>query len=169
MGYVHVTDISQFISPFEFAYSVGTWTPTLSSYLITNVKTAAADNPKIMVPIPLPSSSLGLQAAKLVSLDVWYSISTAACTGFGLCTISKVILAATGVACTGAAIDSTMDAAHDTVQERYATGAHKMTCTVDTPFFMDKNYAYYFSMDITAAAGTVLAMIGAQANYTLRL
>ncbi len=42
MGYVNDTDMSQFIPAINFAFSAGTWTPTIASNVVAQVRTATA-------------------------------------------------------------------------------------------------------------------------------
>ena len=168
MGYTHLTDISEFISPFAFAKTAGTWTPTIASNLVSDVRTAAGAAFTVLIPVIQPGSSIGKQGAKLISVDVFYKIATNAATAFAVA-LNKVSLGAHGVATAGAAVTVTLDADHDTEAERYAVADHKLTATLAAPAFIDKNSAYWLSFVITAAAGTVYTNFGAQVNYTLRL
>lgn len=168
MGYVHTTDISKFISPFAYAKTAGTWTPTIASNLISDVRTAAAAAFTLLIPVVLPGSSIARQGGKLVSVDVWYKIATAEPTDFTIA-MNKVSLNAQAAACAGAAVAITLDTGHDTAAERYAIADHKLTAILNVAAFLDKNAAYWLSLVITAAAGTVYTNFGAQANFTLRL
>lgn len=168
MGYVHNTDITEFISPFAYAKTAGTWTPTIASNLISDVRTAAGAAFTLLIPVVLPGSSIALQGGKLVSIHVWYSIGTNAATAFAVA-LDKVSLNAQAAACTGAAIVHTLDTGHDTEAERYAVAAHKLTATLTTPAFIAYNTAIWLSFVVTAHAGTVWSNFGAQANFTLRL
>jgi hypothetical protein len=169
MGYVNVTDISQFVSPLEITKIAGTWTPTISSNLISDVRTAAAADTTLLIPIPLPGSSVGTQAAKLKSIDVWYKIATAEPTGFTV-VLNRVALNADGVAVAGANITAiTLDSNHDTPAKRYAIENHKMTVSLDAETFITEGYAYWLSCVISCHLNTVLTLFGARANYTLRL
>jgi len=169
MGYVHLTDICQFIPPSAMQKSAGTWTPTLASSLITDVRTAAEASFDLMIPVVLPGSNLAKQGAKLVSIDLWYIIGTAAADDIGTVGLDKVTLPADDVAPTGAAVDVTLDSAHDTTTKRKAADEHKMTVTLDTPAFIEDDEAYWLTMSVDAAATTVFSLVGAQANFTLRL
>ena len=169
MGYVHLTDICQFIPPADILKSLGTWTPTYASNVSSDVRTAAEANFALHVPIALPGSNLGLQGAKLVSIDFWYKIATAACTGSGTPVLNKIALAANAVAVSGAELTTTQDADHDTEAERVTVASHKMAITLSTPVFLEDDYAYMLYMTFNCAAGTVYTLYGAQANFTLRL
>jgi len=169
MGYVNLTDISQFIPPSEVLKTAGTWTATIASNIISDVRTAADAEFTMLVPLTLSGSSVGLQGAKIKSIDVWYKIATAAADDFATVVVNKVALNADTIAVAGTAPAVTIDAAHDTAAERKAVATHKMTVTLDTPVFVDKNTAYWLSMVVDAAAGTVFTLYGAQVNYTLRL
>ena len=169
MGYVHLTDICQFIPPSDILKSAGTWTPTVASNLITDVRTAADAAFDLLIPIVLPGSSIAKQGAKLVSIDVWYIIATAAADDFATVELNKVTLAADGTAPTGAAVTTTCDTDHDSAAERKAADEHKMTVTLSTPAFIEDDEAYWLHLNVDAAAGTVFSLVGAQANFTLRL
>ena len=169
MGYVNDTDICQFIPPSMIQKSAGTWTPTLASNLVTDVRTAADAAFTLIVPISVPGSSVGVQGAKLVSIDFWYIIGTAAADDFATVELDKVTLAVDGTAPTGAAVSVTIDTDHDTAAERLAADEHKMNVALDTPVFIQDDEAFYLCMIVDAAAGTVFSVVGAQVNYTLRL
>jgi hypothetical protein len=169
MGYVHLTDICQFIPPSDILKTAGTWTPTVSSNLITDVRSAADASFDLLIPVVLPGSNIAKQGAKLVSIDLWYIIGTAAADDFATVELNKVTLPADGVAPTGAAVDVTIDADHDTGAERKAQDEHKMNVALDTPAFIEDDEAYWLHCVIDAAAGTVFSLVGAQANFTLRL
>ena len=169
MGYVHLTDICQFIPPAMIQKSLGTWTPTYASNVSSDVRTAAETNFALHVPICLPASNLALQGAKLLSIDFWYKIATAGCSGSGTPVLNKIALPADTVAVSGAEITTTLDTGHDTEAERVAAASHKMTVTVSTPVFLEDDYGYVLYMTFNCAAGTVYTLYGAQANFTLRL
>ncbi len=167
MGYTHLTDISQFISPFAYAKTAGTWTPSVESNIPYDVRTAAAASFVLAIPICLPGSSIKLQGAKLVSIDVYYSIETAG-TAFTT-TLNLVTMGDHGSGHSGASVPITLDANHNTAAKCYADNDHKLTCSVDAPFFPGNNQALFLCLAVTAAAGTVFANFGAVANFTLRL
>lgn len=169
MGYVHVTDICQFIPPSMIQKSSGTWTPTVASNVATDVRSAADAAFDLVIPIILPGSTVGNQGVKLVSIDVWYVIATAAADDFATVDLNKVTLPVDGAAATGAAVATTCDADHDTAAERKAADEHKMTVTLDSPAFIEDDEYYFLHLNIDAAAGTVFSIVGAQANFTLRL
>ena len=101
MGYVHDTAMSQFVSPFECGYTAGTWTATISSNLISNVRTAADASFTILAPVTLPSNSVALKGAYLQSIDVYYKIATAACDSVAGLAVDKISLQADGTVFTG--------------------------------------------------------------------
>ena len=169
MGYVNITDISQFVSPLAITKIAGTWTPTIASNVISDVRTAAGADTTLLIPILIPGSEVGLQGAKFKSIDVWYKIATDAPTGFTV-VLNKVTLAADTVAVAGAAVAAiTLDSNHDTPAKRYAVAEHMMTVTLDAETFIQEGYAYWLSCVITCHANTVLTLFGARVNYTLRL
>ena len=169
MGYVNDTHFSQFISPFTWGYSAGTWTPTVASNVVKNVRSAADASVTVTVPILIPSNASALKGCKLVSIDVWYAIATAAADDFATVELEKMTLPADDVAVSGAAVTTTLDTGHDTAAERLAIDTdHCMTVTLSTPAWIDDGDAYYLQMVIDNAAGTVLTFFGARANYIFR-
>lgn len=169
MGYTHLTDICQFIPPAMIAKTVGTWTPAASSGVVSDVKTAGDAAFTLLIPLNLPGSTTGLQGAKLVSVDVWYKIGTAACDDFATIQLNKVSLAADGDALSASNPSITLDADHDSAAERLAVDEHKMTVTLDSPVFIADDEAYYLECVIDPGATTIFSLYGAQVNFTLRL
>ena len=111
MGYVNDTHFSQYI-PIEAAtYTAGTWTPTLASNVLANVRTAADASFTIYIPIPVPSNDNALKGAKLKSIDVYYNMETAAADDFATVELEKMTLppdaSGSAVAVSGAAVTST--------------------------------------------------------------
>ncbi len=170
MGYVNITDISQFIPPAEIQKSAGTWTPTLSGHLVCDVRTAAAAGFYLFIPIRLPASNAATQAAKIKSVDIWYKVATAAMAGMASVVAKKMTLSANGVAVAGEAFaDVTLDANHDTMGERLAAADHKMTVSFDDEPFLEDDEVYYIIVSCEGAATSVFTLFGAQANFELRL
>jgi len=169
MGYVHDENMSQFIQPGDFEMSAGTWAVAESSNLISRARTAADASVTVLVPIRMPSNAIARKGARLASIDVKYSIATAAADDFATVELSKVSINADGVAASGAAVAATLDAGHDSAAERLAVADHTMAITIDDPVFLDDGDCYWLKMVIDFAAGTVLKFYGAIAHYTLRV
>jgi hypothetical protein len=170
MGYVHDTAMSKFISPALAQFSAGTWTPTLASNVFSMNRTAADAAFNCAIPIQLNSNSVDLKGAYLQSIDVYYTIATAAADDFATVELEKMTLpAATGSAPTGAAVTTTEDTGHDTAAERLAADDHKMTVTLSTAEWIDDDEVFVLWLVVDCAATTVFKLYGARANFTLRL
>jgi len=169
MGYIHDTAMSRFISPFECGYTAGTWTPTIGTNMVENVRTAADASFTILIPILLPSNDEILKGAYLKSIDVYYSIATAAADAVAGLAVDKITLGADGTACAGATVAVTQDTGHDTAAERIDIEDHTMTTTITTPVWIDDGEHFVGSLIVDAAATTVFSFIGARVNYTLRV
>lgn len=165
---IHNTHATQFIPPSAIQKTAGTWTPTIGSNVVSDVRTAAGAAFTLLIPIELPQNANYRNGARLKSIDVFYKIGTADGTGFTLA-LNKMTLPATGSAVSGAAVTIGQDAGHDTEAERYAQGDHTMNVSVTTPEWLDDSYAYVLSLVVTAAAGTVFTLYGARANFDLRV
>jgi hypothetical protein len=169
MGYVHDTHMSQFIPPKAIAKSAGTWTPTIASSLISDIRGATDATFELFIPIELPSNASDLKGCLLKSIDVWYRISTAAADDVATVELEKITLKANGTIPAGEAVSVTLDVDNDTAAERKASAYHKMTVTLDTPVWIDNDEAFVLYILVDAAATTVFTLYGARANYTLRM
>jgi hypothetical protein len=168
MGFVHDTHFAQSIPIEAMSYVTGTWAPVLASNVLSMDKTAGDESTTIYIPIMVPSNASALKGAKLKSVDVHYHIGTAAADDFATVELEKVTFEADGTIPTGEAVTTTEDAAHDTAAERKAADDHKMTVSVTTPEWVDNDVMHYLTLIIDCAAGTVLKLYGAVANYELR-
>ncbi|MBN1535200.1 MAG: hypothetical protein JW908_00605 [Anaerolineales bacterium] len=169
MGYVTDKSVSMFIHPSDIQKTAGTWTPTLSSNVWGDVRGAADAAFSLAIPIKLYSNAAAYRNCKLKSIDVWYTIGTAAADDFATVELEKMSLQADGTAITGAAVSTTCDTDHDTAAERLAVDEHKMTVTLDTPAFIDEDDVYVLTLTVDAAATTVFTIFGARANFDLVL
>lgn len=170
MGYVNDTHMSQFIPPSEFQMSAGTWAMAVASNVVSRDRTAADAAFTALIPIPVPSNAIAYKGAKLKSIDVWYSIGTAAADDFATVELEKMVLGADDVAPSGAAVATTPDTGHDTAAERLAVDSdHCMTVTLDDPAWLDDGDAYWLQLVVDCAATTVFKFFGARANYELRI
>lgn len=167
---IHNTHVSQFIPPTVFHYVTGTWADAAGAVTDTIVKkvTAADATSTINVPVTIPSNSIGLQGAKLVSVEIDYEVLTAACDAVSA-VFNLVTRGADGAAATVAAQTFTYDAGHDTAGERIDVDQHKMTLTLDTPIWIDNDQYVLVELTFDRAATTVVDMIAAVANFTLRM
>lgn len=169
MGYVHDVSMAQFLGPCISMVSAGTWTDTIASNVWSRNRTAGAASFTMRIPVQIPSNSVAQRGAYLQSIDVWYSIGTAAASDFATVALYKMTLAATGTAITAASVAVTLDTAHDTAGERKAVDQHKMTLTLDTPAWIDNDEAYNVELIVSAAGTTVFKYFGARINYTLSI
>lgn len=174
MGYVHDTAMSQFVPPNQIGYSAGTWTLTAASNVWSLDRTAADASFTLYIPVPVPSNGAALKGAYLVSIELMYSVATAACDDFATVAVYKDTLQAaaasgSGTLNTATAVTVTQDAGHDTAAERKAADEHRMCVTLSTPEWIDDDAAFHMECVVDAAAATVFKVFGAIINYTLRL
>ena len=169
MGYVHDTAMSQFIPPADIQFSAGTWAMAVATNVWSLNRTAADAAFTIYVPVPIPSNSVAMKGAYLTSIELMYSIATAAADDFASVNLYKDTLAVSGTLNTAALVSITIDAAHDSAAERLAVDEHRMVVTLDTPAWIDNDEAYHLRGVVDAAAGTVFKVFGAIINYTLRI
>lgn len=160
----------------------GTWTPTLTSNVLTVVRTASAATEYFYAPITVPNRTGASAGVKLVSVDVAYTIDATDTTNDDLeIRIVKNTVGTDGNATTGTILagdaDADYDDAHNTKAERLdATGSPELhTATVTIPVgeqaFCADNETYWLQIKVTDNAGPDLALIltGAVANFQLVL
>ena len=170
MGYVHDTAMSQFVPPNQIGVSAGTWTLTVASNVWSNDRTAGDASFTAYIPIPIPSNSVALKGAKLVSVEFMYLIGTAAADAFATFALYKDTFAVDGTLNSSAVVAGvTVDTAHDTSAERYAANEHRAVITLDAPAWIDNDEHYHVEAVVDCAATTVFKIFGAIINYTLRV
>ena len=167
MGYVNDTAMSQYIPPTAFHCVTGTWTFTAGNVAgtISKHKSAAADSPVVTIPIMLPSNSVALKGAKLASVEVDYEFTSAAATSV-TATMSKVTRGADTAVAVVTDVPVTQDLAAATVAN--IQDQHKLKVTVTTPAWID-NDEYYLLVLTIVSNSAVIEMLGAVANFTLRM
>jgi hypothetical protein len=169
-GYVHDTAMTQYLPPTIFHYVTGTWTHSAGQVADTiAVKNAAADAATTLnIPITIPSNSVGQKGAYLKSVEIDFEILTAACDAVSA-VFNVVTRGADGADAAVSAQSFTYDSGHDDAAERIDVDEHRMTLTLDTPVWLDNDQYALVELTLDRAATTVVEMLGAFANYTLRL
>lgn len=168
MGYVHDTSMSQYIPPTDMHCVTGTWTEVAGQVAgtICKNKAAAAETTTINIPINIPSNSVAQKGALLVSVEVDYEILTAAATSVTL-SIAKIVR---GVDTAVAVVSAPAGTQTLTPATSAATvDQHRDKFTLTTPAWIDNDEYYFLKMVAVCPATTVLQILGAVANYTLRV
>ena len=174
MGYVHDTAMSQFVPPNKIGYTAGTWVLAVTSNVWSLVRTAANATFTLFVPVPIPSNSVALKGAYLVSIELMYSVATEVMDAVDSVKVLKDALKAaaasgSGSINTAAEVTSTIDAGHDTDADRLAIDEHRMVVTLSTPEWIDNDAAFHLEVDFDGGASGVVKVFGAIINYTLRV
>jgi hypothetical protein len=174
MGYVHDTAMSQFVPPNKIGFSAGTWALAVSSNVWSMDRTAANATFTLFVPVPVPSNSVALKGAYLVSIELMYAVSVEVMDAVDAVAIFKDTLAAvaasgSGSINTAASVTVTVDAGHDTDAERLAIDEHRMVVTLSTPEWIDNDAAFHLEVDFDGGANGVVKVFGAICNYTMRV
>jgi hypothetical protein len=161
--------MTQFIDPADVMFSAGTWTDTQATNVWSKNRTAADAAFNIKIPIKLLQNSAALKGSKLVSIDIWWVVATAALDSL-TAAIYKATLPANGAAHAAPATPAfSFDTGHDTGPERLTLDEHKMTLTITDPAFMDDDDVWFVELQADAAATSVFKFHGARANFTLRV
>ena len=164
---INNTHFSQYIPP-NLAHCVtGTWTDVAGqvSGTIVRHKAATAETSTINIPLIIPSNSVALQGAKLVSVEVDYEILVAACTSWTM-SIVKVVR---GVDTAVAVVSAPAGTQTLTPASTAATvDQHRDVFTLTTPAWIDNDEYYFLKIVAIAAATTQIDILGAVANFVLK-
>jgi len=169
MGYVHDTQMSQFVPPSAIIKSAGTWTDSVVTNRPVSTRTAGAAAFTLMVPALIMSNAAALKGAQLKSIDLFWTSGTADFTDVNTVEIDKVTLAANSVICSGAAVTGVViDGGNDTNAKRITQASHTMNVALPVPAWIANGEAYYLVAVFNAAGATTFVLTGARVNYTLR-
>ena len=168
MGYVHDTQMSQYLAPNTFHYNVGTWTQAAGQVADTICMHRAAANETAVVNIPImvPSNAAGFKGALLKSIEVDYELLVGAPTSvsFVLNKITRGVEGAVAVVTVPTVTLALAAAAGKTVDQ------HKQVVTLSTPEWIDNDVYFLLELTIVAGAGgNTTDILGAVVNYTLRV
>ncbi len=168
MGYVHDTQMSQYLPPNLFHYNTGTWTQVAGQVADTICmhRAAANETAVVNIPIMIPSNAAGYKGAQLKSIEIDYELLVADVTSITP-VLNKVTRGADGAdaVVTVPAITSTPAAA-----TAKAVDEHKMVVTLTTPEWIDNDVYFLLELTIVAGAGgNTTDILGAVVNYTLRI
>jgi len=170
MGYVNISQLSQFIPATDFVKTgTGTWTPKLVSNVLCLERAAAAADIQVYVPVSLMSSPIKTQGAKILSLDLWFKIAAADCDMLSPACF-KTTLADDGSPVSAVVYDDVItDAAHSAPLTSGGIGDHKMSLTFTAPPFFLEDTIYSFGFAINGTNLSVITLFGAQVSYLLRI
>ena len=167
-GYVHDTNMVQYIPPHIHHAVTGTWTLTAGNVAgtISYHKAAAAETTVINVPIIIPQNATAGKGALLKYVEIDHELTGAAATSVtitmnkvtrGVDTAVDVVSAVTGTQLlTPATTAATLD-------------QHRDRFTLTTPEFISDNVYFVMKVSMVCAAGTVVDLGGSFAYYTLRI
>jgi len=169
MGYTTDTAMAYFVAPAKIAKSAGTWTPTLGTNTVGDVRTAGAATFNLFVPMNPPlSNSVGLKGVRVKSVELLYTNATADLTSVTTVEIEKMSVSSAG-AVTGAAVTATINSAEDTTAKRITQANHRVIVTITTPVWLDNDEALHLYVAFSAAGTSAVTLWGAIVNYDLRV
>jgi hypothetical protein len=160
--------MAQYIPPGQMHFVGGTWSDAAGQVAntISKTKAAAAETTTITIPIPVPSSAVPMQGAAIQSVEVDYEIRTSALTSLTL-TMNKITRGADTADAVVTAVAGTQTLTPATTAA--TVDEHKDKFTVTTPAYIDNDEEYLLKIVAVCAAGSVLEILGAVANYELRI
>jgi hypothetical protein len=170
-GYVHDTATSFWVAPTWMHYVTGTWADAAGAVANTIAKTCTLGDNTAVITIPcVPlQNSANSKGFYLMSVDVWFELLTAAPTALDALFYSTTLPADTAVMVVATTLPFSYDTGHDTAGERDNVDQHKMTCTLTTPIWIDNDQIVGLQITIDGATNSVVHMLGARVNGTVRL
>ncbi len=168
MGYAHDTGMCQFIPPSTMYGDTAVWTMGAGEVAgsIVYACDATDEVANLCIPVLLPSNSAALKGAYLKSVEIDYEIKTAACDSV-TATIVKMtrgIEGAVVVVDAAVAFSQSPTAANSKTADQ-----HRLVLTLTTPVWIDHNEYFYVKLAFDKAATSIVQMLGAFANFTLRV
>jgi hypothetical protein len=168
MGYVHDTGMTQYIPPTAMQGLTGTFTLAAGAVAGTLAfhRAAAAQTSVIYIPVEIPGNSGASKGCLLKSIEVDYENLLAAATSvtFALSKVTRGANLAVAVVSAVTVTQSPAASAGAEVQDQI-----KATITLTTPEWVSNNTYYILTMTIVAGGTITNDILGAFANYTLRL
>ena len=168
---VHDTAMSQYTPCTLFHLgAVGTWTMAAGKVAGTVKMTAAAANETLVVTIPVivPSNSVALKGAYLKSIEIDYELIWDNVTSV-TAAVNKVTRGVDGAV----AVVSSLAFTQDPIAATAKMGGdyeHRLVLTLTTPFWVKNTEYVLVQLTIaTGAGGAFSNMLGAFANFTLRM
>lgn len=166
-GYVHDTNMAQYIPSTNNHNVTGTWTMTAGSVagMISAHKAAAAETTTVNIPVTIPSNAVANKGAYLKRIVVNYEVGTADMTSITP-TVNLVTTAADAGTPTVAAQIFTQTPAAATAKTQ---GKRQLIISITTPFWVSDTQYVLLALSCVCAAGTVLDFTGSVAYFTERL
>jgi len=168
MGYIHDTHCAQYIPPTAFHCVTGTFTDAAGAVTGTIAKhrAAAASTAVINIPIMLPSNSIAQKGAYLLSVEVDYELLLDVATSV-TASMNRVTRGADTAVAVVAAVTVTQDLAAAVAAA--TENQHKLTVTLTTPVWIDNDQEFLLVLTIVCGATVTVDLLGAVANYELKL
>ena len=166
-GYVHDTNMAQYIPPVSCHFVVGTWTQAAGSVAgtIAMHKAAAAETNVVTIPVTIPSNAIANKGAYLKSIEIDYEITVADLTS-STPVINLVTRGADGAVAVVAAQTFTQA---PTLAVAKTVGKHKLVLTITTPFWISNLQYVLVQLTNVAPATTTFDLLGIVANFTERM
>jgi len=160
--------MSQYIPPTAMFGATGTYTQAAGAVTGTIAfhRAAAASTGVINIPIILPSNSVALKGVKLTSIEVDYELLLAGATSITM-SLNKVTRGADTAVAVVSAVTVTQSLVANSGAE--TNDQHKITVTLTTPEWIDNDVYYLLVMTAVCGATVTVDILGAVANYTLRV
>lgn len=172
---IHDTGFTQFIPPTSMFGTVAAWAMAAGAVSGSYVFGCDATDEiaHCYIPVIAPSNS-GVDAQGVVkkgalikSIEIDFEILTAALDA-GSAVIRKYKRGVDGSVVVVSTPTFTYDSGHDSAAERIDVDQHKMTLTLDTPFYLENDEYLWVDLVLDKAGTSTVEVLGAFVNYTFR-
>ncbi len=132
-------------------------------------KAPGAETSSLLTALDLPRSARPMEGTRLLAVEIWYQISSAAAVAFSAA-LYRLSLPGQGGSLTGAqAISAAYDAAHDTAAKRAALGLHRLMLTPGEMKFGPADEVCFLELTVQTGSSSQVQILGVQMHYALRL
>ena len=169
MGFTDDVSMHKYISISQFIYDITSDWSYSETDGIPSIKHIGTENVYIFIPINLLCSPNMNQGAKIKKIDIYYKIAIATLTGMSEPKINKNKLPEHGLDITNENLNVTFDENNNDASKRRAIGSHKLTMTLDTPYYVKDDEKIEINFNFTGGATTETFIYGAQVEFELRL
>jgi hypothetical protein len=167
-GYVHDTNMAQYLPPNTFHCVTGTWTDIAGQVAgtICRHKAAAAETATINIPIQIPSNAVALKGMLLKYVEVDYEIQVANLTSWTMSLVKVARGTDTNVAVVSAPAGAQLLLPATTAA---SVEQHRDRFTLTTPAYIADGEYYFLKIVAVAPATSTIDLLSAVAYFTERL
>jgi hypothetical protein len=168
MGYTNDTAMCKIVPLSAMTFVTGAWSDGNVGHVWSKDHTPAAETATIRIPIAPFQNSGKCKGSYLKSIDIWYSIATAAITSLTPTVYRGALPPDGSFPAAPATLANTFDSAHDSNAKRVMIASHRMTLILSTPIWLADTDLVFVELSVGFPASSVFKQQEARLNFTLR-